>query len=681
MKSTGIVVPAPDFRTLFEASPDLCVVLSPDLTILAVSDAYLRAPGTVRSEIVGRNLLSVFPPSGNGNGDNNGGLAASLRSVLTSCRPDTMAVQKYSFSSYEKASGVFDERFWSPVNSPVLGPDGNVQWIIHRIEDVTELVRLKQTESDRDRLAGELRDHAERMETEAFRRAHEVAQANRQLQKANKELAELYEKKQALDRLKTGFFASLSGEFQAPLNLILAPVEDARAQDHGTLQGESLREVYVNAMQLLKLVNSLVDFARVGQGVELLLEPTNLPALTSKLAESFRTRVEQAGLEMIVDCPSHPELVFVDQSIWEKIVVNLVSNAFKATFEGSIAVSMEWQSDRVVVLFRDTGMGIPEHELPRIFEPFHRIPGTRSRTHEGTSIGLALVQELVRHHGGSVDVWSEEGRGTTFRVALPLRRRSLETSFPGANERLLPPAYIDPSNLDFETALASSAPHSTVPQMQGHILVVDDDAGTRGYLYRLLSPSFRVSVAENGSAALAAVRKEPPDLILSDVMIPVIDGPGLVRSLREDPQTATIPVILLSNRTGEDGISACVEMVADDYLVGPFSAGRLLARIRVQLQLSRVRRAAADAARDLAKSRAALVQKLEARKRELETFSNSDPGELRAPVQHIAGLLSILEREFGTSVDQKGQHYLSTVASAAREDRKSTRLNSSHSQI
>ena len=670
IKSNGIATPAPDFRVLFESSPDLCLVLSPDLTVVAASDAYLRVTATDRNEILGRNICSVFPLN-SGNGDGVGSLAASLLSVLSSCRPHTMPMQKFCFPRRDSVEGAFEERFWNPVNSPVLAPDGTVRWIIHRVEDITELVRLRQTDSDRQKLAEELRDHAERMEAEAFRRAHEVAQANRQLQKANKELAELYEKKEELDRLKTGFFANINEEFRTPLNLILGPVEDARSQDHGILQGEDLRSVYVNALGLLKLVNSLLDFARVGQGyVELVLEPTNFSEFTENLVESFRTRVEQAGLDLIIDCPVHAELIPVDPSIWEKIVVNLVSNAFKSTFEGSIAVSMEWQADRVAVLFRDTGTGIPESELPRIFEPFHRIPGARLRTHEGTIIGLALVQELVRHHGGTIDVWSEEGRGTTFRVTLPTGRAFLQRSSPAAIEtRLPPPAYVDPSNLDVETALTASGQSSLSrgSLVQGHILIVDDNASTRGYLYRLLSPSFRVSVAENGSAALAAVRKEPPDLILSDMMIPVLDGPALVRSLREDPQTATIPVILLSSRAGEEGIGPCVEIGADDYLVGPLSAGKLLARVRVQLQLSRVRRAAADAARELAKSRAALLKKLEAKKKELESFSHSVASDMRPPLQHIAGLIDILEKEFGSSLDEGGRRYLSNMASAARE--------------
>jgi signal transduction histidine kinase len=653
---------------LFETLSDLCVVLAPDLTIVAASDGYLQATATQRSAIVGRKVWSVFPDTTEKVGANgSGSLSASVGRVVSTRRPDTMPVQKYRLPLRDSECGGFEERYWRPLNTPVAGPDGSVQWIIHRIEDVTEFVRLKQTYSDREKLAEELRDHAERMETEAFRRAHEVAQANRQLQKANKELAELYEKKEELDRLKSGFFANISDEFRTPLNLILGPVEDARAQEHGSLQGEGLRAVYVNAMRLLKLVNSLLDFARVEQGhIELVLEPTNFSQLTTTLVESFRTRVEQAGLELIVDCPPLPDVVHVDQTVWEKIVLNLVSNAFRTTFEGSIAVSIEWQCDQVVVLFRDTGVGIAESELPRIFEPFYRIPGARSRTHEGTSIGLALVQELVRHHGGTIEVWSEEGTGTTFQVTLPTRRRTPASKPWLTSDHRVPPAYVDPSNLDFETALtASHSPSSPFPQ--GHILIVDDNAHTRGYLHRLLSPSFRVSVAEDGSAALSVVRKEQPDLILSDVRIPVLDGPGLMRSLREDPQTATIPVILLSSRAEDDGIGTCADTGADDYLVGPFSAGKLLARVRIQLQLSKVRRAAADAARELAKSRVALLAKLEAQKKQLESFSSPTSNDAELSFERISGLVEVLERQFGTPLDPAGKRHLSVIASAARE--------------
>ena len=625
MKPT-VVAGAPDFRLLFESSPDLYLVLAPDFAIVAASDAYVRATASTRSEILGRKVFSVFPEHPEKRPGSAAILAASLERVVSVGRTDTIAPQRYCFLCPDSEYGGFEERVWRVINTPLCASDGTVRWILHKVEDVTELVRLKQAQSDRQKIVQELRDHAERMEAEAFRRAHEVAQVNRQLQKTNKELAQLYEKRAELDRLKTVFFTSLSEEFRTPLN--------ANAPE----------------FRLSTLVSSVLDFARVQKShLELSLVPTDLPELTSRVVESFRTQLEQAGLELIVDCPSIPDQVHIDSSVWENVVRNLVSNAFNTTFEGSIAVSIELQSDEVVVLFRDTGPGIPPGELHRIFEPFHKISGVR-RTQEGNTIGLALVPELVRHLGGAIDVWSEEGSGTTFKVTFTLSRAPIA----------------DPSSLEIEAALAAP-PYSTSNTVQGHILLVDDSASTRGYLYRILAPSYRVSVAENGGAALAAIRKEQPDLILSDMVIPVLDGAGLVRSLREDPQTATIPVILLSSRVGEDGIGVCPDVGADGYLVGPVSAGNLLATVRAQLQLSRVRRAAADAARELAKSRLDLVRRLETHQKDWESSSTSMSSDEWPRLERIADLVDILEKQFGKSLDSGSRRHLSSLASAARE--------------
>ena len=621
----SVVASAPDFRTLFESSPDLYLVLAPDFDIVAASDAYVRATAFTRSEILGRKVFSVFPGHPEKRPGSAASLAASLERVVSVGRTDTIPPQKYCFLCPDSEYGGIEERFWRVVNTPLCAPDGTVRWILHKVEDVTELVRLKQAHSDRQKIVQELHDHAERMETEAFRRAHEVAQVNRQLQKANKELAQLYEKRAELDRLKTVFFASLSEEFRTPLNLN-AP-----------------------AFRLTNLVSALLDFARIQKShLELSFVPTDLAELTSRVVESFRVPFEQAGLELIVDCPAIPDQVHIDCAVWENIVRSLVSNAFNTTFEGSIAVSIELQSDDVVVLFRDTGPGIPPGELPRIFEPFHKISGTR-RSQDGNTIGLALVPELVRHLGGAIDVWSEEGSGTTFKVTFPMSR-----------------APIGDTGFDIEAAVAAPT-YSASKIAQGHILLVDDSASTRGYLYRILSPSYRVSVAESGGAALAAIRKEQPDLILSDMVIPVLDGAGLVRSLREDPQTATIPVILLTSRVGDDGIGVCPDVGADGYLVGPVSAGKLLATVRAQLQISRVRRAAADAARELAKSRVDLVRRLETHQKDWESGSTSAPSDEWPRLERIAGLVGILEKQFGKSLDSGSRRHLSSLASAARE--------------
>jgi signal transduction histidine kinase len=221
-----------------------------------------------------------------------------------------------------------------------------------------------------------------------------------------------------LDRAKTAFFSNVSHEFRTPLTLLLGPLEDELRENPRA--SERLEVAHRNSLRLLKLVNTLLDFSRIEAGrIDAAYEPTELGAFTAELASVFRSAIERAGLRLTVECLPLPEPVYVDREMWEKIVLNLLSNAFKFTFEGEITVALRWRGQHVELSVGDTGVGIPESELPRIFERFHRVRGTRSRTYEGTGIGLALVQELVKLHGGEIRVQSAEGRGTTFTVAIP----------------------------------------------------------------------------------------------------------------------------------------------------------------------------------------------------------------------------------------------------------------------
>jgi signal transduction histidine kinase len=225
-----------------------------------------------------------------------------------------------------------------------------------------------------------------------------------------------------LDRAKTAFFSNVSHEFRTPLTLMVGPLHDLITTAPNGLPAEAALAVDVahrNGLRLLKLVNTLLDFSRIEAGrIDASYEATDLAAFTTELASVFRSAIEKAGLELVVDCDPLPERVYVDRDMWEKILLNLLSNAFKFTFEGRIVVGLLWCGDRVELRVGDTGVGIPAADLPRVFERFHRVTSARARTHEGTGIGLALVQELARLHGGTVTVQSEEHRGTTFTVSV-----------------------------------------------------------------------------------------------------------------------------------------------------------------------------------------------------------------------------------------------------------------------
>ncbi len=416
-----------------------------------------------------------------------------------------------------------------------------------------------------------------------------------------------------LDRAKTAFFGNVSHEFRTPLTLLLGPLEDLLRDPQQPLPAdvqERLTMAHRNALRLLRLVNMLLDFSRLEAGrVEASYEPVDLAAATVELASMFRSAIERAGLELIVDCPPLPAPVYVDRDMWEKIVLNLLSNALKFTPAGSIRVSLAARDGRVELTVADTGAGIPEAELPRIFERFHRVRVEGARTEEGTGIGLALVQELVRLHGGSIGVASTPGAGTSFTVSIPLGSAHLPAGRIGAPRtraatrtgvapfveealRWLPreeatASVAAPAGWD-EAPLGGAEPHLPGRQMQ-RILVVDDNADMRDYLQRLLAPHWQIDLAIDGRAALAAALDDPPDLIVADVMMPGMDGFALVGALRREAATRAVPVILLSARAGEDSRVEGLQAGADDYLVKPFPARELLARVEAHLRLAELR--------------------------------------------------------------------------------------------
>jgi PAS domain S-box-containing protein len=414
-----------------------------------------------------------------------------------------------------------------------------------------------------------------------------------------------------LDREKTAFFNNVSHEFRTPLTLMLGPVEELLSRSDRTISPaarEQLTIIYRNSLRLLKLVNSLLDFSRIEAGrVRAVYESVDIADFTAELASVFRAAIERVGLRLVVDCPPLPEPVYVDKEMWEKIVFNLLSNALKFTLEGEIRLEIRKSGQMVEMVVSDTGTGIPQQELPRVFERFHRVKDARGRTHEGTGIGLALVKELVKMHGGSIRLESAVGQGSTFIVSIPFGREHLSaeqivTTRTPTHAGSVAGPYIEEALRLSETVLKKedenedkinvrSFPGTLVDRsVRPLILFADDNADMRDYVSRLLKERFEVVAVGDGDEALAAARERPPDLVLTDVMMPKLDGFGLLEQLRADPQTSTIPIILLSARAGEESRVEGLEAGADDYLIKPFSSRELLARVKTNLELSRLRR-------------------------------------------------------------------------------------------
>jgi signal transduction histidine kinase len=415
-----------------------------------------------------------------------------------------------------------------------------------------------------------------------------------------------------IDRAKTVFFSNVSHEFRTPLTLMLGPLEDLLgARDAvGSAAREQLKIVHRNSLRLLKLVNSLLDFSRIESGrAAANFEPVDLAALTKDLASNFRSACERAGVALVIDCPVLAREAYVDRDMWEKIVLNLLSNAFKFTFEGEIRVTLRADGNEAVLTVADTGAGIPKAEIPRLFERFHRIEGARGRSHEGSGIGLALVLELVKMHGGRIAVESEEGKGAIFTVAIPLASAHLRAAGSPPAGPAGPAAPTARASAFVEEALrwlpqtsqtdefASDADLADIPAFsdgppKARILLADDNADMRAYVSRLLSARHEVEAVADGEAALDAAMKRRPDLVLTDIMMPGLDGFGLIKAIRGCEGLRDLPVIVLSARAGEESSIEGLSAGADGYLTKPFSARELSARVDAALALATERKRA-----------------------------------------------------------------------------------------
>ncbi len=589
----------PDFRALFEAAPGLYLVLDAQLTIVAVNDAYARATMTRREDVVGKALFDVFPdnpddPATEGVCN----LKASLSRVMQTRRPDAMAVQKYDIRRPDDEGGGFEARYWSPLNTPVLDSHGEVAWILHRVEDITELVRIRQAGAESDHLAASLREKATRMEAEVFARAREVADTSAELKNANEELARLYEKTRELDELKTRFFANVSHELRTPLALIMGPVERMlKSRDATDADARDLLVVQRNARLLLRHVNDLLDIAKLEAGRMLVsYAHRDLAALTRLVASHFESLADDRQIRLEVSAPEALPAQ-VDDEKFERILINLLSNAFKFTpAHGAIAVRLKARDGVAILTVQDNGPGVPPEQRELVFERFRQAQDDASRKHGGTGLGLAIVREFAALHGGTAGVSAAPGGGALFTVELPLQAPAgsavapaLATDTVATDAR--PDAHRRPVSdaatlalQEFEqppppqgkrAAQATHAAGLTLPD----VLVVEDNPDMNAFLVSTLAPHYRVRAAFDGQQGLELALDEPPDLILSDIMMPVKTGDQMVAELRQRIELEDVPIIMLSAKTDDALRVRLLRHGVQDYLGKPVSVDELLARV------------------------------------------------------------------------------------------------------
>jgi signal transduction histidine kinase len=416
MASSAPAVPTPNFRVLFESAPGLYLVLTPALLIAAASDAYLQATMTDRNAILGRHLFEIFPDNPNDpSADGVRNLRASLERVLQLGISDTMAVQKYDIRRPEAEGGGFEARYWSPVNSPVFNADRTIIYIIHRVEDVTEFIRLKQHGREQHARAEALLSRTEQMEAEIYLRAQEIQRVNQQLEQATL----------AKDR----FLASMSHELRTPLNAIIGFTGTLLMQLPGPLLNEQIRQLEIvksSAKHLLSLLNDLLDLAKIESGtVELSYQPVVIQDVLKEVAMAMLPLAEAKGIDLDIDMPAGDVIVRTNRRALHQIVINLVGNAIKFTDRGHVRLALgqhqEAGQQLTEISVIDTGVGIRPEEQAKLFQAFTQLPNTHSRHSEGTGLGLHLSQKLAELLGGRILIQSAEGIGSTFRLCMSER--------------------------------------------------------------------------------------------------------------------------------------------------------------------------------------------------------------------------------------------------------------------
>ncbi|MGE3301575.1 MAG: ATP-binding protein [Hyphomonadaceae bacterium] len=500
-----------DFAAVFHAAPDRYLLLGPDLTILAVSDAYARATMTRREDVVGRGLFDVFPDNpDDADATGVGNLGASLRRVLRTRTADAMAVQKYDVRRADGDGGGFEERYWSPVNTPVLGADGEIRYIIHRVEDVTEFWRLRQEGDARSRA---LMSRNESIEAEVLRRAQEVQEAYRRLEIANAETARA-------NAQKSLFFAAASHDIRQPLHAAMGYVSLLSAQ---LTEGGS--ETWTKAQRALETVAGILsrflDISLLDEG-EIHPNFAEFPAarLMERIAE--QSAPEAAAKRLALRVAPTGAVVRSDESLLESILTNFLSNALRYTPAGVVEIGYDGGAARFYV--RDTGVGIPAQDVRRVFEEFVQLDNPSRDRRRGYGLGLAIVQRVARALGAEAGVESVVGAGSVFWVSAP-----------AAEAR--PPA--------------EGGEPIGAPALQGRslLLIEDDDLVADATLLSLELEGVEARRAAS-LAAIAAVLDGgfSPDYVVADYRLPDGDGAAAIAGVRA-ALGRDIPALILTGET------------------------------------------------------------------------------------------------------------------------------------
>lgn len=538
---------APDFKAIFDAVPARCLVLDPDLILVAVSDAYLSATMTKREEILGRHVFDVFPDNpddGDATGEAN--LRASFGRVLRDRVADSMSVQKYDIQRPEAEGGSFEVRYWSPVNSPVLKADGTVAAIIHRVEDVTDFVRLRESQTRDQRWSEKAQVRSAEMEVE-------IVQRSRELQAANSEL-------RAANAAKSDFLSRASHELRTPLTSILGFGELLEMADLSDQHRHWASMIRKGGQHLLELLNELLDISRIESGeLALSLEPVSVGSILSEAVDLIRPVAAARGVTVVTEWDSAAHrYVQSDRHRLRQVVLNLLSNAVKYNrTDGTMTIAASVApNDRIRIEVSDTGFGLTDEQLGKLFVPFERLGAEQSGI-EGTGLGLVVARNITETMNGTLSVTSTVGSGTTFSIELPT----------------VEPAAIARADERPDSSLAARTYSATK-----HVLYIEDIVANVELVEQILTgrPDITFMYAMQGGIGLELAREHRPDLVLLDVHLPDIGGEEVLRRLHADPVTASIPVVILSADATSGQRDHLLAAGATAYLTKPIEVRKFL---------------------------------------------------------------------------------------------------------
>lgn len=617
-----------DFELLFESAPHLYLVLDTDFIIVGVTNAYLKATMVERTSIMGKNIFDVFPDNPNdpkATGVKN--LKASLEQVRTDQCSDTMAIQKYDIRS---PSGHYEERYWSPINRPILD-NGKLRYILHCVEDVTEFVKLKQSDVKQLKLTEELRTRAGEMEIEIYQRAQEVQEINKKLQEANQNLARLA-------KVKTQFFTNLSHELRTPLMLILGALNNLLKTTSSAKELNELKRIQNNSRILLKHIKELLDVAKIEAGkMNLYYTNADFTALIYQIKNLFQAHIDEHHIHFSMEMPEKLAISFDSEKI-QRVLMQIFSNAIRFTPDfGHIHVRLEHNTHTVTCVIKDSGPGILPSAHETIFERFFQAEQQNDDYHQNNGLGLSICKDFIELHHGHIKADNAKEGGAIFTIKLPLKAPANETIHATANEpeSFEKEIYIQQIN-EFKYKKIPTKYRTDGNSDLPLILVVEDNLEMNEFICTILSENYRTVSAFNGEEGLQKARDYHPHLIISDILMPKLNGIQMVHRLRQDNQFISTPIVIL---TAKDDDVLCEQMLkegAQDYLTKPVSPGVLNARIANLI----------------------LAKKSED---ELERFIYLTSHDLKAPLPAIKNLINWIGEDAGEHLPEQSKKHLSLL--------------------